>query len=66
MPLSNKGHMGILFGKFIHIHSHIGTHFRGRHIPENAEFKVIVIEGKMVDIFWGMFSLRSWSTCLKG
>jgi hypothetical protein len=46
---SNKGSVGILFEVPIPIH--ICKHFVGGHIPEQAQFKVIVQEGKVKDIF---------------
>jgi hypothetical protein len=44
----------------------IGKHFRCRHIPKYAQFKVIAEEGKMADTFLCMVNLRSYSMCLKG
>jgi hypothetical protein len=40
---SNKGSMEILF-YLGSLYFPIGKHFRGRHIPEHAQFKVIVQE----------------------
>jgi hypothetical protein len=54
--------MRVLFWEPIHGLKHL----RGRHIPEHAQFKVLLPEGKMADTFWGMFSSRSWGTCFKG
>jgi hypothetical protein len=41
------------------MHFHIGKHFNSGQIPGHAQFKVIVQEGKTVDIFLGMLSSRS-------
>jgi hypothetical protein len=36
----NKGSIGILYGEPLHVH--IEKHFRGVHIPQHAQFKVII------------------------
>jgi hypothetical protein len=59
VPFPRSGSMRILFGEPTHIH--IEKYFRGRHIPECAQVKVIAQERKLKDTFLGMFSSRSWS-----
>jgi hypothetical protein len=35
-------------------------------IPEHAQFKIIVLEEKMADLFLSMLSSGTWTSCSKG